>query len=99
MASFKPNDSAFDVFCVLETNLNCAPSIVPSAVAISSYPGAVPISILPDVLEVGVIDVIVLNNPNVTTFLPEFGPEIVSVLLNPSVPIPTIVKEFHAHLQ
>ena len=67
---------------------------MPSADAMSSYPGAVPISTLPVVLETGVIEVIVLNRPNDTTVLPEFGPDIVSVLLNPSVPVPTIVKEF-----
>ena len=71
---------------------------MPSAVAISSYPGAVPISTLPAVLEAGVIEVIVLNRPCDTTVLPEFGPEIVSVLLNPSVPVPTIVKEFSLSL-
>ena len=61
--SFKPNVSALAVFAVLETNLSWAPSIVPSAVAISSYPGAVPISTLPVVFEAGVIEWIVLNKP------------------------------------
>ena len=68
--------------------------MVPSAVAISSYPGDVPISTLPTVLEVGVIDVIVLNKPKDETVLPEVGPVIVSVLLNPSVSVPTMVKVF-----
>ena len=67
--------------------------MVPSAVAISSYPGAVPISTLPVVFEAGVIEWIVLNKPKDTAVFPEFGPKIVSVLLNPSVPVPTIVNE------
>ena len=72
--------------------------MVPSAVAISSYPGDVPISTLPTVLEVGVIDVIVLNKPNDETVLPEVGPAIVSVLLSPSVSVPAIVKVFSLSL-
>ena len=71
---------------------------MPSAVAISSYPGAVPISMLPEVFNAGIIELIVLNKPNDTTVFPESGPEIVSVLLNPSVPIPTIVKELSLSL-
>ena len=63
LASFKPNVSEFKALAVLDTILNCAPSIVPSAVAINSKPGAVPTCILPTVFETGVIEVIVLNNP------------------------------------
>ena len=68
--------------------------MVPSAVAISSYPGEVPISTLPKVLEIGVIDVIVLKSPNDETVFPFVGPIIVSDLVKPSVPVPTIVKVF-----
>ena len=57
LPSFKPNVSALAVFAVLATNLNWAPSIVPSAVAINSNPGAVPISTLPEVFEAGVIEI------------------------------------------
>ena len=48
---------------------------MPSAVAISSYPGAVPISTLPLVFEAGVIEVIVLNKPRDTIVFPEVGPK------------------------
>ena len=53
---------------------------------------------LPEVFDAGVIELIVLNKPDDTTVFPEFGPEIVSVLLNPSIPIPIIVKEFSLSL-
>jgi hypothetical protein len=92
LAFFSPKDSAFAVFAVLETNLNWSPSTVPSAVAINWYPGAVPTCMLPLVFILGVIEVIVLNRPNVETVLPSVGPLIVSVLSKPSVSVPTIVK-------
>ena len=53
---------------------------------------------MPTVLEVGVIDVIVLYKPKDETVLPEVGPAIVSVLLNPSVSVPAIVKVFSLSL-
>ena len=74
--------------------LNWAPSIVPSAVALNSKPGAVPISRLPEVFFDGVIDVIVLYKPIDETVFPFKGPNTVSVLDKPSVPVPVIVNTF-----